>query len=82
MSNINLTKINTNEKILKYIILGLIVAILTKYIPNYILTRTEIIIISSLSVVAFAILDIISPAVKININKKTINDTSNLCVIE
>lgn len=82
MSNITLAKINTTEKIIKYILMGLIVMILTKYIPNLVLSNYEIIVISALSAIAFAILDILSPAVKININKKAINDPSNVCLIE
>lgn len=82
MSNITFSKINTTEKIIKYILMGLIVMILTKYIPKIILTNKEIFFISALSAISFAILDMVSPAVKITVNKRTVNSSSNLCIIE
>lgn len=82
MSNITFSKINTTEKIIKYILMGLIVVLLTRYIPNCALTNYEILIISALSAIAFAILDMVSPAVKITVNKRTVDKSSNLCVIE
>ena len=69
MSNITFSKINTTEKIIKYILMGLIVILLTIYIPNCALTNYEILIISDLSAIAFAILDMVSHAVKIKVNK-------------
>ena len=53
------------ERIIKYILLGLVVLVATKYIPNNSLPTKEIIMIAATSAIAFAILDMISPSVKI-----------------
>jgi hypothetical protein len=57
------------ERIVKYIIMGLIVLLATKYIPEQSLPMKELIMIGSIASILFAILDMISPSVKI-INKK------------
>jgi hypothetical protein len=58
------------ERIIKYILLGLVVLVATKYIPNNSLPTKEIIMIAATSAIAFAILDMISPSVKITSNNK------------
>jgi len=58
------------ERIIKYILLGLVVLIATKYIPNNSLPNKEIIMIAATSAIAFAILDMISPSVKV-VNNST-----------
>ena len=60
MNNLNL------ERIIKYIIMGLIVILATRYIPDTLLQPKELIMIGSTSSIAFAILDMISPAIKVN----------------
>lgn len=54
------------ERIIKYIIMGLVVIIATRYIPDYVLPTKELIMIGATSSIAFAILDMVSPAVKVN----------------
>ena len=56
------------ERIIKYILLGLVVLVAIKYIPNNSLPTKEIIMIAATSAIAFAILDMISPSVKITNN--------------
>jgi len=56
------------ERVIKYIILGLVVLIATKYIPEHGLPTKELIMISATSAIAFSILDMVSPSVKV-INK-------------
>ena len=59
------------ERVIKYIILGLVVLIATKYIPEQSLPMKELIMISATSSIAFSILDMISPSVKV-MNKQNI----------
>jgi hypothetical protein len=56
-------------KILKYILIFVIIYLAVTYIPDKKLDIKEIFIISSIAAITFAILDIISPSVKINKNK-------------
>jgi len=66
MNNLNYTlKI---KKILKYIIIFIIIYFSIRYISSNI-NYKETIIISSIASITFAILDIISPTIKINIIK-------------
>ena len=58
------------ERIIKYILLGLVVLVATKYIPENSLPNKEIIMIAATSAIAFAILDMISPSVKV-VNNST-----------
>jgi hypothetical protein len=59
------------ERVIKYIILGLVVLIATKYIPEHGLPTKELIMISATSAIAFSILDMVSPSVKV-INKPNV----------
>ena len=64
---------NYREKFFKYVIMSLIVMLTVKYIPSYILNLDEIIVIGLTSAITFAILDMLSPSIKIveeNKNKK------------
>ena len=54
------------ERIIKYILLGLIVVLATRYIPEVKLPDKELIMIGATSTIAFAILDLVSPAVRVN----------------
>jgi hypothetical protein len=56
------------ERIVKYIIMGLIVLLSVKYIPEQQLPTKELIIIGSIASILFALLDMISPSVKVNKN--------------
>jgi len=53
------------ERIIKYIIMGLVVIIATRYIPDTLLPTKELIMIGVTSSIVFAILDMVSPAIKI-----------------
>jgi hypothetical protein len=64
-NNIKQTNLSHMQKIIKYILIGLIVVIATKYIPDTVLQTKEIIMIGVTSSMAFAILDMISPTIKI-----------------
>ena len=66
MTNIIQTNISKIQKLTKYILMGLIVVLATKYIPDNNLQMKEIVMIGATSSISFAILDMISPAVSIN----------------
>jgi len=57
--------INRLQKLLKYILMGMIVLLATKYIPDIQLKTKEIIMIGAVSSISFAILDMISPSIKV-----------------
>jgi hypothetical protein len=63
------------ERMIKYILLGLIVVLATRYIPEKQLPTKELLMIGAISTIAFAILDLVSPAVRIH--RKTTPDTNN-----
>jgi len=56
------------ERMIKYILLGLVVLIAVKYIPEKGIPNKEIIMISATSAIAFSILDMVSPSVNV-VNK-------------
>ena len=60
------------ERIIKYIIMGLVVIIATRYIPDILLPTKELIMIGATSSIVFAILDMVSPAIVVN--KKTLSN--------
>jgi len=64
-NNIKQSKLSHVERFTKYILIGLIVVIATRYIPDTILQTKEIIMIGITSSIAYAILDMISPTIKI-----------------
>ncbi len=57
------------ERIIKYILMGLVVVMATRYIPDYVIPTKELVMIGATSSIAFAILDMVSPAVKVKSNK-------------
>ena len=59
----NSTKEKTNRAI-KYVLMALITAILVRYIPTIMVSDKNIIIISSLVSISYAILDRISPSIR------------------
>lgn len=77
------------ERMIKYVLLGLIVVLATKYIPENKLPTKELLMIGATSTIAFAILDLVSPAVRVqqkdvesnlsptNINSAPVTDNSN-----
>ena len=65
--NNNLIQLNNSyvEKIIKYLIIGLIVVSALKYIPETMLKTNELIIIGSITSITYALFDIISPSIRI-----------------
>lgn len=60
-------------KIIKYFIMGFVSLLTTKYIPKTSINNMELIMISMIISITYAILDMISPSIKI-INKSKIED--------
>ena len=61
-------KLNTLEKTkrcIKYILMGFIILVAVRYIPNQPIETKEIIMIGLISSIAFAMLDMVSPSVKV-----------------
>ena len=68
-------KITNKEKckrIIKYILMGLTMLVSLRYIPNQLLDNSELLTISFILSISFAILDMISPSILIS--QKTINN--------
>jgi len=70
MTNLIQTNITKLQKITKYILLGFIVIFSLKYVPDNPLKNKEIIMIGAISSITFGLLDMISPAIKIQQEKK------------
>ncbi len=64
----DISYINKIKKLLKYILLSFIIFVSLRYIPQNKIDITDILKISSVSAISFAILDIISPSVTIKNN--------------
>ena len=67
----NTSKLNTLEKskrIIKYILMGFIILVSVRYIPIQPIATKEIIMIGLISSIAFAMLDMVSPSVKVTNN--------------
>lgn len=65
MTNIIQSNLSQIQKLTKYILMGLIVMIAIKYIPENMLQTKEIIMIGATSSITFAILDMVSPSIKV-----------------
>jgi hypothetical protein len=68
-NNIIQTNLPVFQKVIKYIIMALIVISATKYIPEYNIKNKEIIMIGISSAITFAILDMVSPSIKMTHQK-------------
>ena len=82
MTNITQSNISKIQKIIKYILMGLFVILATKYIPDNQLHTKEIIMIGATSSISFAILDMISPTILIQSNKKVTIDEKPTVIVE
>ena len=65
MTNITQSNLCMTQRLIKYILMGLIVIIAMRYIPDNLLQTKEIIMIGITSSISFAILDMISPTIKV-----------------
>ncbi len=65
MSYIKQCHLSHTQKLIKYILMCLIIIIAMRYIPDNKIQQKEIIMIGITSSIVFAILDMISPSIKI-----------------
>lgn len=69
MSDNNTTELNTLEKtkrFIKYVLMGFIILVAVRYIPNQPIQTSEIIMIGLISSISFAMLDMVSPSISIS----------------
>ena len=60
---------NKQKNIIKYFLIGFIVAIAARYIPNHTIKNEELIMIGAVASISFAILDMYSPSIVIKNNE-------------
>jgi hypothetical protein len=64
----NKNSLNNNDyqkNIVKYLLFGLIVGVSVRYIPTQVINQKEIIMIAAIASITFAILDMVSPSIKV-----------------
>ena len=62
------------KRVIKYILMGLVMLVSLRYIPSQLIDGSELLTISFISSVSFAILDMASPSILIS--QKTIVDSN------
>jgi hypothetical protein len=70
-NNMKKNSFNTLEKskrIIKYILMGFIILVAVRYIPNQPIETKEIIMIGLISSISFGMLDMVCPSIKVNNN--------------
>lgn len=63
----NINSIEITKRIMKYLIMGTVVGIVVRYIPEIPVPNKELILISMITSISYALLDMVSPSIK-NIN--------------
>ena len=56
------------QRIIKYLLIGLLICIAVRYIPSLPIKNKEIVIIGCIGSISFAIIDMISPSIKFEDN--------------
>jgi hypothetical protein len=82
MTQIKQSHLSHVQRLTKYVLMGLIVVIATRYIPDNIMQTKEIIMIGATSSIAFAILDMISPAIRIQQTQQTKTEQPTKALVE
>lgn len=82
MTQIKQSHLSHVQRLTKYMLMGLIVVIATRYIPDNVIQTKEIIMIGATSSIAFAILDMISPAINIQQVKPEEKQVSHKALVE
>ncbi len=65
MGNTTQKNIPSINKIIKYLLLGFLVVVYIRYIPEFLLSLKETIMIAALTSISYAIMDMVSPTVKL-----------------
>ena len=69
---LKITNKEMSKRIIKYILMCLIMLVSLRYIPYQLLNNSELLSLSFISAISFAMLDMISPSILIS--QKTINN--------
>lgn len=56
------------KNLTKYILIGFIVALASRYVPQNTIKNEEVIMIGAVASITFGILDMYSPSIKVNVN--------------
>ena len=56
------------KNLIKYLLIGFIVALASRYVPRNIIKNEEVIMIGSIASITFGILDMYSPSIQVNVN--------------
>lgn len=56
------------KNLIKYILIGFIVALASRYVPQNTIKNEEVIMIGAIASITFGILDMYSPSIKVNVN--------------
>ena len=56
------------QKIIKYLLIGILVSLSVRYIPKYKLDTNEILMIGSVASISFALIDMASPSIIVQDN--------------
>jgi hypothetical protein len=66
----NFTQQNNIQKLVKYILIGLIVILATRFIPDTIIPDKELLMIGATASITFGIIDMISPSMNVFSNQR------------
>lgn len=64
----NFNTLEKSKRIIKYILMGFIILVAVRYIPNQPIETKEIIMIGLISSISFGMLDMVCPSIKVNNN--------------
>jgi hypothetical protein len=56
------------KNLIKYLLIGFIIALASRYIPHNTIKNEEVLMIGAVASITFGILDMYSPSIKINVN--------------
>jgi hypothetical protein len=56
------------KNLIKYLLIGFIVALASRYVPQNTIKNEEVIMIGAIASITFGMLDMYSPSIKVNVN--------------
>ena len=62
----NLNTLEKTKRMIKYILMGFIILVAVRYIPNQPIETKEIIMIGLISSISFGMLDMVCPSIKVS----------------
>ena len=65
INNENTIAPSINERIIKYLLFGLVISISVRYLPEKTIYNKEILLIGAIGSITFAIIDMIAPSIKL-----------------